>query len=88
MYGIDSKYFDGYTTDTYRHIDILQILIQICIGNTDTRTHLHIKIYYFITLMCPCIRRICAKNNRKAGYSNVSVLCLFCVRQSCCNMHW
>ena len=89
MYWIGSKYFFTVTWRTqYRYIDNPHILIQIYIGYTDTRTHLHIKIYYFITIMYPCIRCICRKNNRKSWiYLCIRIVSVLCP-SSCCNMHW
>ena len=89
MYWIGSKYFFTVTWRTqYRYIDNPHILIQIYIGYTDTRTHLHIKIYYFITIMYPCIRCFCRKNNRKSWiYLCIRLVSVLCP-SSCCNMHW
>ena len=89
MYWIGSKYVFTVTWRAqYRYIDNPHILIQIYIGYTDTRTHLHIKIYYFITIMYPCNRCFCGKNNRKSWiYLCIRIVSVLCP-SSCCNMHW
>ena len=38
--------------------------------------------------MCPCIRRVCAKNNRKTRiYLCIRIVSVLCP-SSCCNWHW